>query len=164
MLGKVLHNSGHRREALRHLKRAKWMAIASDTLSSSIYFWIAYVYYHEKRLPEALDSAKEAWKLSEPLSDMVNQAQISFVLGMILLSANRDAEASLTTNLGINFIVRLRWSTWVMGIFGEVTTSMRTVPTRRRRRVILVLLMKSQVAPSVRTTWPRSRMCRGTLT
>ena len=57
------------------------------------------MYYHEKRLPEALDAAKEAWKLSEPLSDMVNQAQISFVLGMILLSANRDAEASLTTNL-----------------------------------------------------------------
>ena len=49
MLGKVLHNSGHRPEALRHLKRAKRMAIASDILSSSIYFWISYVYYHEKR-------------------------------------------------------------------------------------------------------------------
>ena len=61
------------------------------------------MYYHEKRLPEALDAAKEAWKLSEPLSDMVNQAQISFVLGMILFTVNRDAEAwkymSLTTNL-----------------------------------------------------------------
>ena len=40
-----------------------------------------------------------------------------------------------------------------MGIFGEVITSMRTVPTRPRRKVILVLLMKSHVAPIVRTTW-----------
>ena len=63
------------------------------------------MYYHEKRLPEALDAAEEAWKLSEPRTDLVNQAQFSFLLGMILFSANRDTEAwkymelSLTKNL-----------------------------------------------------------------
>ena len=105
MLGKVLDNSRHRPEALRHLERAKRMAIANCTLSSSIYCPIAYVYYHEKTLPEALDAAEEAWKLSEPRTDRVNQAQFSFLLGMILVSANRDTEAwkymelSLTKNL-----------------------------------------------------------------
>ena len=41
------------------------MKIASGTLNFEVYFWIAYVHYHEKRLPEALDAAKEAWKLSK---------------------------------------------------------------------------------------------------
>ena len=87
------------------MERAKLMRIASGTLSSNIYFCIAVVHYHEKRLPEALDAAQEAWKLSEPHNDMVDQAQISFLLGTILFSANRDTEAwkymeiSLTNNL-----------------------------------------------------------------
>ena len=65
----------------------------------------ALVHYHEKRLPEALDAAEEAWKLSEPENILVVQARNSFALGMILFSANRDAEAwkymeiSLTNNL-----------------------------------------------------------------
>ena len=66
MLGRVLGNSGHRQEALRHLERAKLMGIASGTLRSDVYFWIAFVHYREKRLLEALDAAGEAWKLSEP--------------------------------------------------------------------------------------------------
>ena len=93
-LGSVLDSSGHRQEALRHLERAKHMAIG--TLKSDVYFWIAQVHYHEKRLPEALDAAKEAWKLSNPDHPVVGllaQAQYSFVLGMILFSANRDTEA-----------------------------------------------------------------------
>ena len=68
--------------------------------------WIAHVYYHDKRLPEALDAAKEAWKLSESYTNNpVNQAQNSLLLCMILFSMNRDTEAwkymeiSLTKNL-----------------------------------------------------------------
>ena len=82
-----------------------------DTLSlhdalpiwSEVYYSIAFVHYREKRLPEALDAAEEAWKLSD--NSLVNQALNSFVLGTILFSANRDTEAwkfmeiSLTKNL-----------------------------------------------------------------
>ena len=51
MLGKVMVNFGDRQEALRHLERAKQMRIASNSLRSEVYYWIAYVHYHEKRLP-----------------------------------------------------------------------------------------------------------------
>ena len=65
-----------------------------NTLSCDVDFWIASVHYHENRLPEAVDAAKEAWKLSDyEAHSLVNQAQISFLLGMILFSANRDTEA-----------------------------------------------------------------------
>ena len=102
ILGSALADYGHRQEALRHLERAKPMA--SGTLTSDIYFWIAYVHYCGKRLPEALDAAEEAWKLSGP-DNLVDQALNSFLLGRILFSANRDTEAwkymkiSLTNNL-----------------------------------------------------------------
>ena len=104
MLGSVLDEFGDRQEALRHLERAKLMKI-SRSLSTGIYYWIALVHYHEKRLPEALDVAEETWKLSEPYNKLSNQALISFLLGRILFSANRDTEAwkymeiSLTKNL-----------------------------------------------------------------
>ena len=104
ILGKVLFSSGHRQEALHHLERAKLMG--SSTLGPEVNFWIAYVLYHEKRLPDALDAAEEAWNLSEPLTNnLVIQAQTSFNFGLILFSANRDTEAwkymeiSLTKNL-----------------------------------------------------------------
>ena len=42
-LGLVLHYSGRRQAALRHLERVRLMGIASGALSSNIYFWIAYV-------------------------------------------------------------------------------------------------------------------------
>ena len=107
MLGKVLNKSGHRQEALRHLERAKLMRIASGNLRSDVYYVIAIVSNEEKRLPEALDAAEEAWKIStsKPHNSLVEQALNSFVLGTILFSANRDTEAwkfmeiSLTTNL-----------------------------------------------------------------
>ena len=63
------------------------------------------MHYNEKRLPEALDAAEDAWKLSGPDNDMVNQALYSNLLGTILFSANRDTEAwkyieiSLSNNL-----------------------------------------------------------------
>ena len=104
MLGSALDQFGNRQEALHYLERAKLMGIASDTLSSNVY----YIHYSENRLPEALDAAKEAWKLSEPRNDVVNRARrISFALGMILFSANRDTareawkymEISLAKNL-----------------------------------------------------------------
>ena len=103
MLGKVLDKFGNRQEALLHLERAKQMGIS--ILSSEVYFWIATVHYHEERLPEALDAAEEAWKLSRQYFNLVNQARISFLLGRILFSANRDTEAwkyveiSLTKNM-----------------------------------------------------------------
>ena len=105
MLGKVMVDFGNRREALRHLELAKQMGISSGILSSNIDFWIAHVHYHEERLPEALDAAEEAWKLSEPRNNLVEQALRSFLLVKILFSANRDTEAwkyleiSLTKNL-----------------------------------------------------------------
>ena len=103
MVGKVMEGYGHRQEALQHLERAKLMGIGA--LSSNIYYWIAIVSYHDNRLAEALDAAMEAWKLSESDNNLVLQARISFLLGMILFSANRDTEAwkymeiSLSKNL-----------------------------------------------------------------
>ena len=102
-LGSVLDQFGNRQEALRHLERAKLKGIPS--LSYNIYFYIAQVHYHEKRLPEALDAAEEAWKLSAQNFDLVNQSRISLFLVTILFSVNRDTEAwkymeiSLTKNL-----------------------------------------------------------------
>ena len=99
MLGSVLDEYGDPQEALRHLERAKLMGSGSD-----VYYYIANLHYNEKRLPEALDAAKEAWKL-EPDNNLVNQALYSYLLGMILFSADRDTEAwkymeiSLTKNL-----------------------------------------------------------------
>ena len=101
MLGKALDNYGDRQEALCHLERAKVKGIGA--LSSEIYYWIALVHYHEKRLPEALDAAMEAWKIST--NNLVSQCRDSLLLGRILFSANRDTEArkymeiSLTKNL-----------------------------------------------------------------
>ena len=91
MLGKVLDKFGNRQEALRQLERAKLTGISS--FGSTIYSCIAEVHYHEKRLPEALDAAEEAWKLSVRGNSLVDQALISSLLGTILFSANRDTEA-----------------------------------------------------------------------
>ena len=91
VLARVLDDFGDRQEALRHLEHAKLMG--SGALRCNVYFRIALVHYHEKRLPDALDAVEEAWKVSDPDNNLVDQAQISFILGMILFSANRDTEA-----------------------------------------------------------------------
>ena len=91
-LGLILDNFGNRREALHHLERAKQMS-SNILLSSNIDYWIAHVHYREERFPEALHAAEEAWKLSEPRNNLVDQAQKSFLLVRILFSANRDTEA-----------------------------------------------------------------------
>ena len=102
-LGLVLNQFGDREEALRHLERVKQMGISD--LRYSVYFRIALVHYKEKRLPEALDAAEEAWKISEPGNNLAERAETSFLLGRILFSADRDTEAwkyieiSLTNNL-----------------------------------------------------------------
>ena len=63
-------------------------------MNSDIYYSIMIVHYHDNRFPEALDAAKEVWKLSEPhTNNLVVQAQTAYVLGMILFSMIRDAEA-----------------------------------------------------------------------
>ena len=103
MLAKLMVNFGNREEALRHLERAK--QIGDVDLSSGIYYYIADLHYREKRLPEALDAAEEAWKLCQTHNNLVNQALFSYLLVKILFSANRDTEAwkfmeiSLTNNL-----------------------------------------------------------------
>ena len=103
VLGTVLEDSGHRQEALRHLERAKVKAIGSVYLVDALYS-IALAYYHENKLPEALDAVKEAWKQAESCNSLVGQAQISLTFGAILFSANKDTEAwkyieiSLTKN------------------------------------------------------------------
>ena len=92
ILGRVLVNFGDRHEALRHLERVKEMGISS--LRYDVYLWIAYAHNYEKRLPEALDAAEEAWKLSGLDNNLANLAENSLLLGAILFSANRDTEAS----------------------------------------------------------------------
>jgi tetratricopeptide (TPR) repeat protein len=93
VLGLVLQNYGHRQEALRHLERAKLKSMRSTYNLTDICHAIAFVRYHENRLPEALDAVKEAWEHAEFSNSLVAQAQISLDFGMILFSANRDTEA-----------------------------------------------------------------------
>ena len=96
MLGTALQNSGDRQEALRHLEHAKLIGRLKGRGGGHLIvvcFWIAYVHYDENRIPEALDAVKEAWEHAESSNDLVDQAQTSFLFGVILLSANRDTEA-----------------------------------------------------------------------
>ena len=92
--GSILDNSGYRQETLHHLERAKLMRI--NTLSSDTYYWITLVHYHENR----------PWTLQRRHESFLNQAQNSFMFGIILCSANRDTEAwkimeiSLTNSFG----------------------------------------------------------------
>ena len=73
---------------------SRWGLININSLCSEVYFWIAIVHYNEKRVLEALDAAEEAWRLSEePHNNLVDQARMSLLLGVILFSANRDTEA-----------------------------------------------------------------------
>ena len=92
MLGMILANSGHQREALHHLEQAKLKVMGSIYLSDAC-CTIAIVHYYENRLPEALDAAKEAWKHAEMSNHLMDQSRTPLVFGMILFSANRDVEA-----------------------------------------------------------------------
>ena len=103
MLGLVLENWGYREEALLHLERVKLM-VTESTPFADVFYSIALVYYHENRLPEALEAIMAAWEHAELSNSLADQAQTSFLFGMILFSADRDAEAwkymeiSLTKN------------------------------------------------------------------
>ena len=107
--GSILDNSGYRQETLHHLERAKLMRIG--TLSSDTYYWITLVHYHENR-PWTLR------KRHESFLNQVVQAQNSFMIGIILCSANRDRSMEnygnisneQLRNLGIDVTVDLRWS------------------------------------------------------
>jgi tetratricopeptide (TPR) repeat protein len=92
-LGSVLEVYGYRQEALCHLERAKLMVMGSTILLSDACYSIALVHYRENRILEALDTAKEAWKLADLNINLVMQARNSLLLGVILFSANQDAEA-----------------------------------------------------------------------
>ena len=92
ILGLVLDTFGYREEALCHLEHAK-LKITGSILLSDVFYSIAVVHYHENRLPESLDAMKDSWEHAESSNNLVNQAQSSWVYGMILFSANKDAEA-----------------------------------------------------------------------
>ena len=89
------------------MERAKLIKMGIGASTYGVDFYIASLHYKEKRLPEALDAAEEAWKNSEPENDMEYRAGISYLLGRILFSMNRDSEAmkyieiSLTNSLEI---------------------------------------------------------------
>ena len=94
MLGTALMYSGDRQEALRHLEDAKLRLKAMGCfLLTEVCFWIAHVHYGDNRLPEALDAVKEAWEHAELSNNLMDRSETSFLFGMILFSANRDAEA-----------------------------------------------------------------------
>jgi tetratricopeptide (TPR) repeat protein len=54
---------------------------------------ISWVHYNEGRLPEALDAIEEAWKHAELTDSPSIQANVSLRFGVVLFSANKDAQA-----------------------------------------------------------------------
>ena len=76
-------------------------------LRYQVYFRIALMHYKEKRLPEALDAAEEAWRISEPDNNLAKRAENSFLLGNILFSANRDTEASKYIEISLSNYLEL---------------------------------------------------------
>jgi tetratricopeptide (TPR) repeat protein len=54
---------------------------------------IAVTHYCEGRLPEALDSVQEAWKLVESSSNTSNQAIVALAASLIYFGNDRDTEA-----------------------------------------------------------------------
>jgi len=94
-LGIVLHQARQPQKALRYLDQARTMLKAAgniSTLATACQF-ISLVHYSEGRLPEALDAIEEAWKYAELTDSPSIQASVSLRFGVILFSANKDAEA-----------------------------------------------------------------------
>ena len=95
-LGAVLKQTRQPQEALRCLDQARTMLkAAGNTYNLAVACQItSQVHYDQGRLPEALDAIEEAWKHAQLTEKMSIQAAISLGFGIILFSANRDAEAS----------------------------------------------------------------------
>ena len=94
-LGAVLHQARRPQEALRYLDQARTMLKAAGNISNLATACqdISRVHYDEGRLPEALDPIEEAWKYAELTDSPSAQAYVSLDFGMVLFSANKDAEA-----------------------------------------------------------------------
>jgi len=93
-VGAVLRRAQQPHEALRYLDQARTMLKAAGNTSdlAAACRNISLVHYHEGRLQEALD-AIEAWKHAELTDSSAIQASVSLTFGMVLFSANKDAEA-----------------------------------------------------------------------
>ena len=94
-LGTVLYQVRQPQEALRYLDQARTMlkAAGNSYNLAGACGTISWVHYHERRLPEALNTIEEAWKHAELTDHPSVQANISLTFGMVLFSANEDAEA-----------------------------------------------------------------------
>ena len=95
LLGFSLHQALQPQEALRYLDQARTMLKAAgniSTLSKACQF-ISRVHYDEGRLQEALDAIEEAWEHAQLTDSPRIQATVSLTFGMILFSADKDAEA-----------------------------------------------------------------------
>ena len=93
-LAAVLHEA-EPYEASRYLDQARTMLKATGNipdLTDACQF-ISWVHYKEGRLPEALDAIAEAWKYVELTGSPSIQTHVSLTFGMVLFSANKDAEA-----------------------------------------------------------------------
>ncbi|KDR71140.1 hypothetical protein GALMADRAFT_75384 [Galerina marginata CBS 339.88] len=94
-VGRALHGAKRPEEALSYLERAKTMlqAVGNAPSLATACQIISRLHYDAKRLPEALDALKEAWKQTEKNGSPYFQAIISLEYGMMLFSADEDAEA-----------------------------------------------------------------------
>lgn len=102
-LGDALHEAQQRQEALVHLNLARIMltSVENTTYLAGAYHVIAKLHYYERRILDALDAIREAWKLLESSSNPSSQSFICLESGMIHFTANRDAEAWKYTEVAL---------------------------------------------------------------
>ena len=82
-------------EALRCLHQVQTMlkAVENTYNLANVYQIISWVHYFNHRLPAALDTSQEAWKLAQLTDNPLFQAEISVDLSRVLFNTNRDTEA-----------------------------------------------------------------------
>ena len=83
------------KEALHYLDQARTMlkAVGNIYNLAEACQAISWVYYDERRFPEALEAIEEAWKQAELTESPSLQATVSLTLCKILFNTNRDTEA-----------------------------------------------------------------------
>jgi tetratricopeptide (TPR) repeat protein len=94
-LGFALTSAKQMQQALEHLNRALIMlkGMKNPPNLLPVYHAVSHTHYCEGRLPEALDSVQEAWKLAESGSNTSYQAIVALSASLIYFSADRDTEA-----------------------------------------------------------------------
>jgi len=95
LLGVVLHQVQQPQEALRHLDHARTLLEPAGSTPSLAYAYqaISWVHHGGRKLPEALNAIKEAWKHAQLTENVSIQVDISLDFGKILFNVDRDAEA-----------------------------------------------------------------------